>query len=322
MTVSSTIRKAGPYTGTGAVSQYPFSFRVFQAADLLVTKADLNQVEQQLVLASDYTVQLNANQTSHPGGTITLAAGALPSGHRLTITSDIPATQEIDLTNQGGFYPDVINSAHDKLTVLIQQLEEEVSRAVLVDITSPDHPKDLIADLHQQVANAAASATSASSSAGSASASASAAAANASNAATSASNAATSANDAATIATTVASTVAQNVVAATSVGKTSATGSGVLPSGTTAQRDGSPVAGYIRFNTSLTTFEGYNGATWTGVGGGATGGGSDAVFVVNSQTITTNYSIPSGKSASSTGPITINSGITVIVPTGSKWVVL
>ncbi len=49
--------------------------------------------------------------------------------------------------------------------------------------------------------------------------------------------------------------------------KTSATGSSVLPSGTTAQRDGTPSAGYLRFNSSTTEFEGYNGTTWGSIGG-------------------------------------------------------
>ncbi len=59
------------------------------------------------------------------------------------------------------------------------------------------------------------------------------------------------------------------------------------------------------------------------VGGiGATGGGIDAVFYENSQTVTTNYTISSGKSAMSTGPITIDTGITVTIPDGSRWVIL
>lgn len=56
--------------------------------------------------------------------------------------------------------------------------------------------------------------------------------------------------------------------------------------------------------------------------GGATGAGGDQVFYENSLTVTTSYSISSGKSAMSTGPITINSGVTVTVPSGSRWVVL
>ena len=45
-------------------------------------------------------------------------------------------------------------------------------------------------------------------------------------------------------------------------------------------------------------------------------------LVVNSNTVSASYSIPSGSSATSTGPMTINSGVAVTVPTGSRWVVL
>lgn len=45
-------------------------------------------------------------------------------------------------------------------------------------------------------------------------------------------------------------------------------------------------------------------------------------LVVNSNTVSASYSIPSGSSATSTGPMTIGSGVTVTVPTGSRWVVL
>ena len=48
-----------------------------------------------------------------------------------------------------------------------------------------------------------------------------------------------------------------------------ATGSEILPTGTTAQRDVSPAAGYLRFNTTSTEFEGYNGTAWSSVGGSA-----------------------------------------------------
>lgn len=46
------------------------------------------------------------------------------------------------------------------------------------------------------------------------------------------------------------------------VTRTSATGSGALPAGTTAQRDGTPAAGYYRFNSTLIRFEGYTGSAW------------------------------------------------------------
>ena len=58
------------------------------------------------------------------------------------------------------------------------------------------------------------------------------------------------------------------------------------------------------------------------IGSGATGGGGDTVFIENSKIVTTSYTIPSDKNAMSTGPISINSGVTVTIPTDSVWVVL
>jgi len=103
---------------------------------------------------------------------------------------------------------------------------------------------------------------------------------------------------------------------------TDATGSARIPAGTQAQRNGSPTAGNFRFNTDLAKFEGYNGSSWGSVGGGAIGGGSDAIFIENGQTVTTNYTITTGNNAGTFGPVTINSGITVTVPNGSTWTVV
>lgn len=56
--------------------------------------------------------------------------------------------------------------------------------------------------------------------------------------------------------------------------------------------------------------------------GGATGGGSDTVFQENQLIVTTSYTLSTGKSAMSVGPITINSGVVVTVPSGYRWMVL
>jgi hypothetical protein len=95
-----------------------------------------------------------------------------------------------------------------------------------------------------------------------------------------------------------------------------------LPDGTTGQRPGSPVAGMIRYNTTLSTFEGYKAGAWGAIGGGATGGGSDDVFYENGQTVTANYTLTTNKNAVTAGPVTVNSGVTVTIPSGSSWVVV
>jgi len=94
-----------------------------------------------------------------------------------------------------------------------------------------------------------------------------------------------------------------------------------IPSGTTAQRPGSPTAGDLRFNSTTTSAEIYNGTAFVAVGGGATGAGGDACFYENDLTVTTSYSISANSGAHAVGPLVINSGVTVTVPSTSHLVI-
>ena len=96
----------------------------------------------------------------------------------------------------------------------------------------------------------------------------------------------------------------------------------LIPVGTTAQRPVSPTNGDMRYNTDNGQFEGYQGGAWGQLGGGATGGGGDEVFVENARIVTANYTLTTGKSAESVGPITINSGVAVTIPVDERWVIL
>jgi hypothetical protein len=154
-------------------------------------------------------------------------------------------------------------------------------------------------------------------------------------------------------------------ITATADSAFTSTGALQLPSGTTAQQP-TGVAGKLRFNTSTSQFEGYNGTTWASVGGATisndiasatayyplfsrvTTGTATTVYTSNAEllytpstgtlsssvvnasngihtnalAIATSYTIPTGQSGMSAGPITINSGVTVTVSSGSRWVVL
>ena len=74
--------------------------------------------------------------------------------------------------------------------------------------------------------------------------------------------------------------------------------------------------------TNATVVGSYYSTIWSQIGGGATGGGNDQVFVENSLVVSANYVFPTGKNASSVGPITINSGVSVTIPSTQRWVVL
>jgi hypothetical protein len=131
MTISSTTRVAGPYTGNGTASAFPFAWKVFAAGDVNVYRTLTSTgVVTTLVLNSDYTVSLNVDQNSSPGGTVTLTGGNLATGTTLLIASDVANTQQVDLTNQGGFYPEVINDALDRATIQVQQVQEQVNRGI------------------------------------------------------------------------------------------------------------------------------------------------------------------------------------------------
>lgn len=105
----------------------------------------------------------------------------------------------------------------------------------------------------------------------------------------------------------------------------SITTAALLPAGNnTTQRPATPVVGQIRYNTTDGEFEGYGGspASWQPFGGMPTGGGNDKIFYLNSQIITTNYTLPSAplaKNSVTAGPVTINAGVTVTVPAGQAW---
>ena len=124
-----------------------------------------------------------------------------------------------------------------------------------------------------------------------------------------------------TAATTAAAdyaTAAQGVKADASVQTTATTGQANLPSGTTAQRTATPSTGALRFNSTDTSFEGYNGSEWGSIGGGA----ADGVFYENDQAVSSSYTITATKNAMTAGPITVNSGVSVTIETGARWVVL
>ena len=85
--------------------------------------------------------------------------------------------------------------------------------------------------------------------------------------------------------------------------------------------NGTGVSGNITIsNTGVTSLNGLSGAISNF--SGHLGGGSDRIFLENDQSVTTNYTITSGKNAMTAGPITINNGVTVTVPSGSTWTIV
>lgn len=134
MAISSTVRKAGPFSGNGVATQFSFDFKVFEPDDVAVLRACALGVETRLVVG-DYAIALNEDQNEAPGGVVTLAA-PLAAGCTLVLLSDVPLLQPVDVTNQGGFYPDLLNDGLDRSTIQVQQMVERLGRTIALPVTA------------------------------------------------------------------------------------------------------------------------------------------------------------------------------------------
>ncbi len=121
MTVSTEVDH-NDYTGNGVTTSFPYTFRIFKKSDLVVQVVDLNENITELILDTDYTV---TGAGGYTGGNVILFT-SLASGYQISISRELPVTQETDLRNQGRFYAETHENAFDYLTMLIQQVEHEV----------------------------------------------------------------------------------------------------------------------------------------------------------------------------------------------------
>lgn len=180
MTVASPLAKAGPFLDTGGTS-YPFAFQALQAADLKVVRTTMAgdlYSDDVLDPGVDYGVVLNPDQEASPGGTVNTTATV--AGTYITIVRNVAPTQGSSIPNQGGFYPEVLERALDKLTMLVQQLKTDVDRSLLLSYADTGTSLDgVIAQLVSAVDAANVAVDSAAASAAAAAASAAGAAASA-----------------------------------------------------------------------------------------------------------------------------------------------
>ena len=139
-------RLAGPFTSEGQ-SRLPFGFLIFEKTDVYVATADDPEAQaKMLVYGQDYSVEMNADQTATPGGTVVLTT-PIVKGNIFVVGSAVAYTQNMQLTNYSRFPPEIINEAMDRVVVQIQQLVERLDRALFVPPTSDSTPEQLIEKL-------------------------------------------------------------------------------------------------------------------------------------------------------------------------------
>ena len=123
--LESNISKA-VFAGNGMSTEFPFAFKVWDAAHLRVVLTNTQGVDAE---ATDWAVSF-----TEQGGTVTYSheGSPLPTGWKLTILRNMPFTQGVDLVSGTSFDPKVIDTALDQATAERQQLREAVQRAIQI----------------------------------------------------------------------------------------------------------------------------------------------------------------------------------------------
>ena len=132
------------YGGNGVTTVFPFTF-LLNAEDVNNVVVTLTNEHGQENATTDFTLSLNDKVVRYPKSGVQ----PLPHGWKITIQRQIPYTQPLNLTSQGPFFAEDIESQLDRQEMQIQQLVEIVERTVRVAISSDVDPADLIAKIFQ-----------------------------------------------------------------------------------------------------------------------------------------------------------------------------
>ena len=148
MTVSSQTNNE-TFHGNGVTTIWDLPFRFFNNGDILVYVVDsVAQTTTLMTLGVDYTLTgagLPEQFGTAPGKIITTLP--LASGKDLYVERVMEVEQLTDIINQGKFFPEVHEDVFDRLTMLIQQNETNLSGAIRVAIADPEPARLPIAAL-------------------------------------------------------------------------------------------------------------------------------------------------------------------------------
>ena len=135
------------YIGNGSTTVFPVDFYFLTDAELLVVLTAVGDVETTQILNTDYTVQ-DAGVPS--GGSITMVVPPA-TGEKLTIVRNMPLTQLTDYEENDNFPAESHETALDRLTMLTQQLQEEVNRCSKTSVGAGGSAANILNSISQNL---------------------------------------------------------------------------------------------------------------------------------------------------------------------------
>ena len=149
------------YTVSAGVLEYGVPFPLYEAGDVRVLWSAAGGEERALVLTSDYSVEIFSDA---PGGVVRLLAGRVPEGATLALVSNIPETQELDLSHTAEVDTESLERELDRQVQMIQQHSAELERCIRLNVTDGRTPEELADELFEARDRAEAAAAEAASS--------------------------------------------------------------------------------------------------------------------------------------------------------------
>lgn len=131
------------FNGSGTTGPFTFDFRFFYNTEIHVVKTSTSGVDTELTENVGYTL---SGAGSYSGGSVTLSS-ALASGEKLTIYRDVELVQPVDLRNKGAFFAEIHEDVFDRMTMVGQQLKEQIDRCAKLPITNDTDADELVADI-------------------------------------------------------------------------------------------------------------------------------------------------------------------------------
>ena len=132
MTISTTIIK-NSYSGNGSTTAFTYNFKITDDDDIQVIIRSSTGTETVKSKGTHYTVAGVGNNS----GTVTFTSGNIPaSGETVLLRRSTPKTQAMDLIDNDPMSADTIETAHDKVISITQELQEQIDRSLKLSRTN------------------------------------------------------------------------------------------------------------------------------------------------------------------------------------------
>lgn len=141
-----TTKTVAKYTVTDGVLDYSVPFPLYEAGDVLVLWSAAGGKESALALTNDYSVEIFSDGS---GGMVTLLAGRVPAGATLALVSNIPETQELDLSHTAEVDTESLERELDRQVQMIQQHRSELDLCIKLNVTDNRTPEEVADELFE-----------------------------------------------------------------------------------------------------------------------------------------------------------------------------